>query len=225
MPSRLIHRPLVAVLASALTLFLATGAAADPRPANDHNDQPKPTIVLVHGAFADASSWTPVIDRLQNEGFPVIAPADPLRGPAGDSAYAASVLDTLSGPLVLVGHSYGGIVVSNAAAMTHNAQNVKALVFVAAFIPDVGETATDLQMLPGSLLGPTTQVIRPCSGIRMPGCVRRPHSFSRGHGWRPPAGKGETASDDAASGRGELVQREVAIRRMAHRAVFCDLRD
>ena len=105
-----------------------------------------------------------MIDRLQNEGFPVIAPADPLRGPAGDSAYAASVLDTLSGPLVLVGHSYGGIVVSNAAAMTHNAQNVKALVFVAAFIPDVGETATDLQMLPGSLLGPTTQVIRPCPG-------------------------------------------------------------
>jgi pimeloyl-ACP methyl ester carboxylesterase len=74
------------------------------------------------------------------------------------------VLDTLSGPLVLVGHSYGGLVISNAAAMTSNAHNVKALVFVAAFIPEVGEAATDLLTRPGVLLGPSTQVVRSCPG-------------------------------------------------------------
>jgi pimeloyl-ACP methyl ester carboxylesterase len=86
---------------------------------------PRPTIVLVHGDWADGSSWTSVIERLQNMGFTVVAPPNPLRGPAIDSAYLASYLKTTSGPIVLVAHSYGGFVITNAA--TGNT-NVKALV-------------------------------------------------------------------------------------------------
>jgi pimeloyl-ACP methyl ester carboxylesterase len=96
-----------------------------------------PTVVLVHGAFADASSWSGVIERLQAKGVPVTAPANPLRGIASDSAYIASVLDQIAGPVVAVGHSYGGAVITNAAA---NADNVIGLVYVAAFAPDEGET-------------------------------------------------------------------------------------
>ena len=87
----------------------------------------KPTIVLVHGAFADASSWNGEITRLQRAGYPVLAPAVPLRGIASDAAYVNSVLATVPGPVVLVGHSYGGAVISEAAV---GATNVKALVFV-----------------------------------------------------------------------------------------------
>jgi pimeloyl-ACP methyl ester carboxylesterase len=96
----------------------------------------RPTVVLVHGAFADASSWNGVIKRLQAQGVPVTAPANPLRGIAIDSAYIASVFDQISGPVLAVGHSYGGAVISNAAT---NATNVVGLVFVAAFAPDEGE--------------------------------------------------------------------------------------
>ena len=95
-----------------------------------------PTVVLVHGAFADASSWTGVIQRLQARGVRVTAPANPLRGISHDSAYLASVLDQIPGPVLAVGHSYGGAVISNAASM---AKNVVGLVFVAAFAPDEGE--------------------------------------------------------------------------------------
>jgi pimeloyl-ACP methyl ester carboxylesterase len=94
------------------------------------------TVVLVHGAFADASSWNGVITRLQAKGVPVTAPPNPLRGITIDSAYLASVLEQIDGPVVLVGHSYGGAVISNAAA---EASNVVGLVFVAAFAPDEGE--------------------------------------------------------------------------------------
>src|SRR5256886_2791692 len=94
------------------------------------------TVVLVHGAFADASSWTGVIERLQKAGVQVTAPANPLRGLAIDSAYIASVLDQIPGPVLAVGHSYGGAVISTAATM---ANNVVGLVFVAAFAPDEGE--------------------------------------------------------------------------------------
>ena len=76
----------------------------------------KPTIVLVHGAFADASSWNGVIERLQRQGYTVIAPANPLRGVAADSAYIASLLSQIDGPVLLAGHSYGGAVISNAGA-------------------------------------------------------------------------------------------------------------
>lgn len=96
----------------------------------------QPTIVLVHGAFADASSWAGVIERLQQQGYTVIAPANPLRGLTADSAYTASLLSQIDGPVLLAGHSYGGAVISNAAA---SAPNVAGLVFVAAFAPDEGE--------------------------------------------------------------------------------------
>src|SRR5262249_2756483 len=99
-------------------------------------DNGSPTIVLVHGAFADASSWNGVIERLQAKGMQVIAPANPLRGIAADSAYMAAVLGQIEGPVVAVGHSYGGAVITNAAA---DAKNVVALVYVAAFAPDEGE--------------------------------------------------------------------------------------
>src|SRR5215467_14242135 len=95
-----------------------------------------PTIVLVHGAFADGSSWTGVIQRLQEQGYTVVAPANPLRGVLADSAYLASLLGQIDGPVLLAGHSYGGAVISNAAA---SAPNVVGLVFVAAFAPDEGE--------------------------------------------------------------------------------------
>ena len=96
----------------------------------------KPTIVLVRGAFADASSWNGVIERLQQQDYTVVAPANPLRGVAADSAYTASLLDQIDGPVLLAGHSYGGAVITNAAT---GAPNVVGLVFVAAFAPDEGE--------------------------------------------------------------------------------------
>ena len=95
------------------------------------------TVVLVHGAFADASSWTDVVERLQAQGVQVTAPANPLRGITIDSAYIASLLGQIPGPVIAVGHSYGGAVISNAAT---NANNVAGLVYVAAFAPDEGET-------------------------------------------------------------------------------------
>jgi pimeloyl-ACP methyl ester carboxylesterase len=97
----------------------------------------KPTIVLVHGAFADASSWNGVIERLQQQGYTCIAPANPLRGVTADSAYTASLLNQIDGPVLLVGHSYGGAVITNAAS---SAPNVVGLVYVAAFAPDEGQT-------------------------------------------------------------------------------------
>jgi pimeloyl-ACP methyl ester carboxylesterase len=95
-----------------------------------------PTIVLVHGAFADASSWNGVIPRLEQEGYTVIASANPLRGVIADSAYTASLLNQIQGPVLLVGHSYGGAVITNAAS---SAPNVVGLVYVAAFAPDEGQ--------------------------------------------------------------------------------------
>lgn len=97
----------------------------------------EPTIVLVHGAFADASSWNGVVERLLEQGHHVVAPANPLRGLAADSAYVASYISQIDGPMILVGHSYGGAVISNAAS---TAKNVLGLVFVSAFAPEKGET-------------------------------------------------------------------------------------
>ena len=102
----------------------------------------KTAVVLVHGAYADASSWNGVIERLQSQGVPVTAPANPLRGIASDSAYTASVFAQIDGPVLAVGHSYGGAVVTNAAT---NAKNVVGLVYVAAFAPDEGETLGDVE--------------------------------------------------------------------------------
>jgi pimeloyl-ACP methyl ester carboxylesterase len=101
-----------------------------------------PTVVLVHGAFADASSWNGVIERLQAKGVHVTAPANPLRGLSSDSAYITDVLDETPGPVLAVGHSYGGAVISNAAA---HAKNVVGLVYVAAFATDEGERLGDVE--------------------------------------------------------------------------------
>jgi pimeloyl-ACP methyl ester carboxylesterase len=96
----------------------------------------RPTVVLVHGAFADGPSWNDVIERLQAEGVQVTAPANPLRGISIDSAYINSLLEQIPGPVLAVAHSYGGAVITNAAT---NANNVVGLVYVAAFAPDEGE--------------------------------------------------------------------------------------
>jgi pimeloyl-ACP methyl ester carboxylesterase len=115
-----------------------------------HDADRNPTIVLVHGAWADSSSWNEVIPILQREGYTVLAPPNPLRGLTSDSAYLSSFLQTISGPIVLVGHSYGGAVITNAG--TSNS-NVKALVYVDAFAPAQGETLEQLTFaLPGSCL-------------------------------------------------------------------------
>jgi pimeloyl-ACP methyl ester carboxylesterase len=150
------HRTRVWRTALLIATFLSAAAiAAAPAPANA---QSKPTVVLVHGAFADASGWSKVIGHLQRRGYPVIAPANPLRGVSSDAAYLKNVLSQIEGPIVLVGHSYGGFVMTNAAA--GNA-NVKALVYIAAFAPAEGDTVQALTAhAPGSLLGPDTLTIR-----------------------------------------------------------------
>ncbi|GAA0752560.1 alpha/beta hydrolase [Sphingomonas sp. ABOLD] len=113
----------------------------------------KPTIVLVHGAFADSSSWNGVIPILERDGYKVIAAPNPLRGVRADADVVADLLKSIDGPVVLVGHSYGGSVISEAG---EGRSNVKALVFVAAFAPDEGETALALtSKFPGSTLSPT----------------------------------------------------------------------
>src|ERR1700709_2564878 len=97
---------------------------------------PKPSIVLVHGAWADASSWNAVATELQSQGFTVLGPPNLLRGVAADAAYISSFLaQRTSGPVVLVGHSYGGVVISNAGT---GGGDVKALVYIDGFIPAVG---------------------------------------------------------------------------------------
>jgi pimeloyl-ACP methyl ester carboxylesterase len=115
-----------------------------------------PTVVLVHGAFADGSSWNGVIERLQARGVPVTAPANPLRGLSADSAYLARVIAEAPGPVIAVGHSYGGAVITNAATQ---AKNVVGLVYVAAFAPEEGErlgdvAATSKDAILGSALVP-----------------------------------------------------------------------
>jgi len=138
-------RPLPLVAAAWLLAGVAN--AAVPIPAATE----KPTIVLVHGAFADASSWNGVIRILEKDGYTVIAAANPLRSVHGDAQEIAGLLGTIRGPVVLVGHSYGGAVISGAA---NNQTQVKALVFVSAFAPDAGESAAGLSAkFPGSTLG------------------------------------------------------------------------
>jgi pimeloyl-ACP methyl ester carboxylesterase len=119
-------------LLGTLALAVALPAEASSRPA-----PPKPTVVFVHGAFADSSGWNDVMRSLRKDGYPVRAASNPLRGLAGDSAYVASFLQSITGPIIVVGHSYGGAVITNAAA---GDADVKALVYVAAFAPDAGES-------------------------------------------------------------------------------------
>ncbi|MFD0229067.1 alpha/beta fold hydrolase [Streptomyces hirsutus] len=128
------------VIAAGCAMALCTTVAA-PAAADGGATTTKPTIVLVHGAFADASNWNGVVERLERRGYTVIAPANPLRGLYNDSAYIASVLDSIKGPIVLVGHSYGGALISSAAAGN---PRVKSLVYVSALMPDVGESGMSL---------------------------------------------------------------------------------
>src|SRR6476469_3961336 len=104
-------------------------------------ERENPTIVLVHGAFADSSGFTAIIKRLLADGYPVVTAANPLRGLSFDAARVRALLESIDGPIVLVGHSYGGAVISGAA--TGN-PNVKALVYLAAFVPEQGESAQAL---------------------------------------------------------------------------------
>ena len=140
--------PAVAGLLVSASLFAPAGAATAHAASGVG---PKPAIVLEHGAWADGSSWDAVIGMLQADGYTVYAPPDPLRGLANDSATLADFLKTIAGPVVLVGHSYGGMVITNATA---GDPNVKALVYINAFIPAQGETAFGLTAAqPGSCVG------------------------------------------------------------------------
>jgi pimeloyl-ACP methyl ester carboxylesterase len=112
----------------------------------------KPTIVLVHGAFAESSSWNGVAGQLLARGYPVVAVANPLRGLRNDAEYVSNVVRTIQGPVVLVGHSYGGSVISNVPGQG----KVKAHVYVAAFALEQGESTVQMsERFPGGTLGPT----------------------------------------------------------------------
>lgn len=138
-------KKILAGLALAAIAFIGSNASAQMRKPS------KPSIVLVHGAFADASSWNGVVTILRKDGYFVVAAANPLRGVKSDGTYISSLVADLQGPVVLVGHSYGGNVVTEAA---NGHPNVKALVYVSAFAPDTGETVSGLAgKFPGSTLG------------------------------------------------------------------------
>jgi pimeloyl-ACP methyl ester carboxylesterase len=139
------------VTAVCATALAAVALAGRSTAAVARTTQAKPTVVLVHGAWANNASWSRVIKRLENDGYTVVAPPNPLQSLNGDAETIADFLRTIPGPIVLVGHSYGGMVISNAA--TGN-PNVKALVYIDAFIPDHGESALGLDSSqPGSVLG------------------------------------------------------------------------
>jgi len=142
---------IVAVFLTVATLLAPPGIGGSASAKPTQADAPRPTIVLVHGDWADASSWNSVVGLLQRRGFTVVAPPNPLRGPVSDAAYLASFLQTIQGPIVLVAHSYGGFVATNAA--TGN-PNIRALVYVDAFVPDLGQTLADLTA--GSCVDPAT---------------------------------------------------------------------
>jgi pimeloyl-ACP methyl ester carboxylesterase len=156
------HRDLIrSLVATAATAVLLAGCG-DAGSAGRAGAPGRPTIVIEHGAFADASGWDDVAGRLRRAGYPVIAPANPLRGVGSDADYLKSVLASIPTPVVLVGHSYGGMVITNAAV---GAPNVKALVYVAAIATDEGESQKDIfTRFPGSLLGPSTTLERPFPG-------------------------------------------------------------
>ncbi|MFF3988899.1 alpha/beta hydrolase [Streptomyces sp. NPDC001797] len=131
-----------------------TAAAAAPAGTGAERPKAKPTIVLVHGGYADSSCWNATIGELQAKGYTTVCGSNPLRGIPTDAPYIASLLDSISGPVVLVAHSMGGTVITNAAA---GKSNVKALVYIAAFVPDVGETQADLiGKFPGSEVLPVS---------------------------------------------------------------------
>jgi pimeloyl-ACP methyl ester carboxylesterase len=152
-PRRRHHRhPHIWLALAMAVLGLATApfgvASARDTDTERRDNSARPTIVLVHGDWADGSSWNAVTKRLIARGHHVVVPPNLLRGPNEDSAYLRSYLESIQGPIVLAAHSYGGFVITNAAA---GVANVKALVYIDAFIPDEGETA--LELVPGSCVG------------------------------------------------------------------------
>jgi pimeloyl-ACP methyl ester carboxylesterase len=145
-----------------LVVILVIGMAAGVTPSRADGPAPKPTVVLVHAAFDRAESWNAVAGLLRADGYPVVVPDNPLRSVAGDAAAIRRALDQINGPIVLVGHSYGGTVITNAAL---GDPQVRALVYVAAFAPDTGESVLQLglhalgslipiSILPVPFLGP-----------------------------------------------------------------------
>ena len=137
-------------LALAASFAVVIGLPATASAATSHQDAVKPTIVLVHGAWADGSSWASVTKILQRDGYTVVVPPNPLRGLAGDSAYLSAYIEQATkGPVLLVGHSYGGAVISNAALSD---PRVEGLVYVDAFVPEVGESV-------GELVGQSTSAL------------------------------------------------------------------
>ena len=158
---------LISIVAVSALLFPIATTLADPSstssgvPPATHSRGAKPTIVLVHGAWADSSSWSGVITRLRHHGYNVLAAPNPLRSLSSDADYLRDFLATVPGPILLVGHSYGGAVITNAA--TGN-PNVKALVYVDAYIPEDGDTVGGLTAAqPGSTLDPATSTTQPLS--------------------------------------------------------------
>src|SRR4051812_32953987 len=175
------RRPRVlGIIAGALLLIALVGPASSSASRRHHlrNASTKPTVVFVHGAFADASSWAGTITELQARGYHVLAPANPLRDVSSDVAYLKSVLATINGPVILVGHSYGGFVMTGAA---YGNPNVKALVYIAAYAPDQGETAGGINALsPGSELTPDKldiQTVPGADGNPIPEAVVKQSDF------------------------------------------------
>jgi pimeloyl-ACP methyl ester carboxylesterase len=164
-----ITRPTALIAALATALLALSPVAGSTSPARTHGAQsgypdagPKPTIVLVHGAFADSSGWEAVADRLTDRGYPVLAFSNPLRGPVSDGEYLRQFINTIPGPIVLVGHSYGGAVITNAAT---GDPDVEALVYVAAYAPAEGESVAAANQLGGGHTVVTDHlVLRPYPG-------------------------------------------------------------
>lgn len=142
--------PLAALLPAAVLMAAGPSMASENGGGAEPREGAKPTVVLVHGAWAEASGWDEVIRSLQAQGYSVVATANPLRSLSGDSAHLASRLKTIRGPIVLAAHSYGGAVITNAAAGN---PNVKSLVYIAGFAPEKGESTLQLAAkYPGSRL-------------------------------------------------------------------------
>ena len=168
-PARRRTQLLVLAAATALLASAATGAAAATGTHARTPQGPKPTIVLVHGAWADSSGWDAEITTLTALGYPVVPIANPLRGLSSDSDYVRARLEQINGPIVLVGHSYGGAVITNAA---RGVPNVKALVYVAAFAPAEGESLATMlpaDRYPGSHLDPSKLDVVPVPNPAAPG--------------------------------------------------------
>jgi pimeloyl-ACP methyl ester carboxylesterase len=156
-------RPLITLVAALAAMLLAVLTTSSGSAASATGiPTAKPTIVLVHGAFADSSGWSAVTKRLTKDGYKVLAFSNPLRNPQADGEYLRQFLSTITGPVVLVGHSYGGAVITNGA--TDN-PNVKSLVYIAAYALDQGESVAQANDLGGGHTDVTNHlIVRPYPG-------------------------------------------------------------